>query len=178
MSGKKQGDPGRDFPAEGDNHLMFYARRAGSHREIFNLVAEGHDIAARDDLERCPLILATVSVDVRNVLVLIRKGADLKSVDAGGDTPLHWAVHHKNAEVARLLLKKGADMTARNEKGQTPLCVALEQNDAVMMATFDWFKNKQVTDAFNKGTVDTLVVRSPLTFKPHAKMKTKPRRQP
>lgn len=161
--------PGRDIPCEGDNALMFYARQAGKHRKIFNLVATGHDVHARDELERTPLILATVSADVRNVVALLRGGADIKDRDSGGDTPLHWAVYHKNAPAVRLLLKKGADVAHRNDKGMTPLCVALELNDPVLLETFDRFRNEQVTAAFIKGTAGAIAVRAPLSFKPHIK---------
>ncbi|MEZ0260559.1 MAG: ankyrin repeat domain-containing protein [Alphaproteobacteria bacterium] len=168
--------PGRDIPCDGDNALMFYAKRAGSHRKIFRLASEGHDLNARDDLERCSLILATVSHDVRNVLVLLRKGADLHSTDEGGDTPLHWAVYHKNADVARLLLKKGADMEKPNLKGQTPLQAALDDCHAPMVETFITAKTERLTAAFTKGTAAPLTVRLPLTLGARAKLKQKARK--
>lgn len=173
MTGNKKGVEGRDYPAEGDNPLRFYARREGSHRELLKLVAEGHDIAARDELERCPLILATVSPDVRNVLAMLRSGADLHSADEGGDTPLHWAVYHKNADVARLLLKKGADMEKPNLKGKTPLQAALDDCHAPMVETFIAAKTERLTAAFIKGTAAPLTVRLPLTLGARAKLKQK-----
>jgi ankyrin repeat protein len=173
MTGNKKGVEGRDYPAEGDNPLRFYARREGSHRELFKLVAEGHDIAARDELERCPLILATVSPDVRNVLAMLRSGADLHSADEGGDTPLHWAVYHKNADVARLLLKKGADMGKPNLKGKTPLQAALDDCFEPVVEAFAAAKNRELTDAFTKGTAEPLVARPPLAIKPRFKLKLK-----
>jgi len=176
MSSSEKGVEGRDYPAEGDNALMFYARRGGSHREIFRLAAEGHDIHARDDLERCSLILATVSPDVRNVLVLLRNGANLHSTDEGGDTPLHWAVYHKNADVARLLLKKGADMEKPNLKGKTPLQAALDACDAPMVETFIAAKTERLTAAFTKGTTAPLTVRLPLTLGARVKLKQKIRK--
>jgi ankyrin repeat protein len=176
MTDNKKGVEGRDYPSEGDNALMFYARRTGSHREIFRLAAGGHDVHARDDLERCSLILATVSSDVRNVLVLLRSGADLHSADVGGDTPLHWAVYHKNADVARLLLKKGADMEKPNLKGRTPLQAALEDCHVPMVETFIAAKTERLTAAFTKGTAAPLIVRLPLTLGARAKLKQKPRK--
>lgn len=174
MTDTEKGIEGRDYPADGDNALMFYARREGGHRDILRLAAEGHDIHARDDLERCALILATVSPDVRNVLALLRGGADLHSADEGGDTPLHWAVYHRNADAARLLLKKGADMEKPNLKGKTPLQVALGDCYEPMIETFIASKNSKLTAAFTKGTAEALVVRSPLTIKPRIKLKLKP----
>jgi ankyrin repeat protein len=164
MSKKRTGNAGRDFPAEGDNELMFYAKSAGNYRELFRLAAKGDDIGARDSLERCPLILATFSPDVRNTLALLMSGADLHSTDEGGDTPLHWAVYHKNAPVARLLLKKGADMERPNLLGKTPLQLALDGGDMPVIEAFMAAKMLGLTAAFTKGTAEPVVVRSPLTL--------------
>ena len=155
---------------------MFYARRDNSHRELFKLVAAGHNIHARDELERTALILATVSRDVRNAMVLLRSGAKLHSADEGGDTPLHWAVYHKNPDVARLLLKKGADMEKPNLKGKTPMQAALEYCHAPMVETFIAAKTERLTAAFTKGTAAPLTVRLPLTLGARVKLKQKTRK--
>ncbi len=79
-----------------------------------------------------PLMLASKSGQVKNVMFLLKNGADVDSLSSASDgsrNALHFAIAHKHTDICRCLLEAGASPKQRRGDGITPLHIAAE-NDA------------------------------------------------
>lgn len=100
--------------AELDRQALLLLEAAGGQAAAERPVADIHDAALANDIERVKALLA--------------QGADLRSRNETGDTPLHVAADGGAVEVAELLLAKGADVNEKGFRGVTPLHYAAMAN--------------------------------------------------
>jgi hypothetical protein len=84
------------------------AAQIGDLAGLQSLLANAHDINARDESGRTALMLATVHGEVRAVDVLLAHGADPNAADAQGMTPLQVAVAADQAAIIASLRRAGA----------------------------------------------------------------------
>ena len=103
-----------------------YAFCNQSKRTMERLVQAGAeeviDVAAKDRLDRTPLLLASECGQQAAMRVLIEAGADVNAKDKlFGMTPLMYACEKRNAEAVQMLIAAGADVNAKDEDGRTAL---------------------------------------------------------
>ncbi len=98
------------------NVQLFEAIKQDNIDKVFDLIAAGADVNAKNENEETPLHFAKEPQIVRR---LIEANADVNAADKGGYRPIHSAFE---AEVAQLLLEAGADVNATTTVCQyTPL---------------------------------------------------------
>jgi len=99
--------------------------------KVRELLEQGADVNARDDIGRTPLHATTSWCFVDVARLLIEHGADVNAKDKEGRTPLHVAVLWRAVEIVKLLLEQGADVNAKDKEGRTPMDLARKIEDNV-----------------------------------------------
>ncbi|MDH5230550.1 MAG: ankyrin repeat domain-containing protein [Gammaproteobacteria bacterium] len=101
------------------------------HEEVIKMLANNKkvNINAREQMQRSPLILATIRGDTSTVELLIRLGANPNLMDKHGFTALHIAAREGRTATARALLNGGAQPdTKQKTTGDTALILAAKFN--------------------------------------------------
>jgi len=98
--------------------FLFSARSPEAAQEI---LAQGADIDARDEMGRTPLQVAAAKGETELVQFFLSQGAHVDLQDRAKDTPLHAAAENGRSGVAAALLIAGADPNARGRGWLTPL---------------------------------------------------------
>ncbi|KFB38612.1 AGAP010571-PA-like protein [Anopheles sinensis] len=83
-------------------------------------------LAARDFLQRTPLIIAVVMRNEAMVQYLLDRGANIDEVNSMGMNSLHVAVLNNLTPICRKLLSAKVKINAEDDCGRTPLVIALE----------------------------------------------------
>lgn len=108
--------------------------------------AEFSDIPLTDVNQRgisgdCPLHMACVRGELREVEALLNAGAGVNAPGEMGNTPLHNAAMGGYFPIVSSLLKAGASPEIRNEDGNTARDVAILMKQADVVAVIDdWQK--------------------------------------
>jgi hypothetical protein len=93
-------------------------------RGVRELVADGCDVSACDELGWSPLLWAAKSGNHEIVGLLIAAKADLEAQDPSGNTALHKSAQGGSVRCVGMLLEAGADAAHCNFHRQTPLDMA------------------------------------------------------
>ena len=101
---------------------LHQATMAGDLERARELLAQGHDVNARDHFEKTPLHVATFCGSLDMVRFLADHGADLEARNRHGWTPLFSAIYAPNSLAFGFLLSRGADFNSiQTPGGNTPL---------------------------------------------------------
>lgn len=104
------------------------AAKNGNISEIKKLVANGEDVASRDEEALTALHWASIRGKLTVAEFLIENGADINAIDSFGTTVLHMAIFG-GEKMVQLLLNKYVDVNKKNYDGAIALhIVALEGN--------------------------------------------------
>ena len=104
------------------NKSLHEASERGLLERVRELLVQGADVSAQDEMGRTPLHVASTAAVAQ---VLIEAGADLEAQDQYGRTPLHWASLLGYTETVKLLIAQGVNLEAQmQDKGGTPLYLA------------------------------------------------------
>jgi ankyrin repeat protein len=114
-----QPQPLRDI----DRDLLDESQRDEPAR-VRQLLKQGANIEAKNELGKTPLFLATSSQLTSTVKVLLDGGANTEVKGEEGSTPLILTAIFGDAAIMKLLLNKGANIEARDSSGRTPLIMA------------------------------------------------------
>ena len=97
------------------NDQLHAASRSGDLPTARQLIADGHDPNAFDEIGKTPLHYAVEIGDIRMAAFLIGVGADVNARDESlvSDTPLAANAQRCTLEMAHLLVESGADPTIR-----------------------------------------------------------------
>lgn len=101
---------------------IFEAIRQGDHAAVRDLLKQGADLAARNEIGDTPLMAAALNADFAMVELLLKAGADVNATNSTGATPLSRAATFEDK--VRLLVASGADVKARSKMGNTALILA------------------------------------------------------
>jgi ankyrin repeat protein len=97
------------------------AIKNGNTEAAINLINDGADIHAVNELGETPLHKAAPHVHTDVVNLLLDRGADINAVDRFGNTALHMAAAFGGTEVVNLLIDRGANIHAVDRFGSTVL---------------------------------------------------------
>jgi len=101
---------------------LLEAVRQNDRATITRAVELGTSLAAKDDLQRSTVLLATLDAgDLDLVRWLHEKGVALDEPDAGGRTPLSFAAETGRLAIAQYLVDGGATVERRDMQQRTPL---------------------------------------------------------
>ena len=104
-----------------DQEDLWTATKQGDLSLLKELLDEGADPNARNDMGITPLAWAVVVNQRPAIELLLSRGADINQTNRDDATPLHAAAFLGRVELVELLLEHGADVHTRNESGNTPL---------------------------------------------------------
>ena len=71
-----------------------------------------------------PLMLASISGDLKAIKAALAKGEDINGTNQTGDTPLMYAALAGEPNIVQFLLSKGANVNAKENLGITALMAA------------------------------------------------------
>ncbi|MBS7777928.1 ankyrin repeat domain-containing protein [Acidovorax sp. CCYZU-2555] len=94
---------------------------------IWQLLAQGAAIDARDAQGRTPLLVATHGNHIQAARALIGAGADVNAKDQIQDSPYLYAGARGHLEILTMTLAQGADLRSTNRYGGTALIPASER---------------------------------------------------
>ncbi|MCL5011396.1 MAG: ankyrin repeat domain-containing protein [Candidatus Marsarchaeota archaeon] len=92
------------------NGLLFKAINVKDFKSVRDLVKNGADVNAKNELKASPLHLLSEQGETDMVEFLIKNHANINSKDILQWSPLRYAVFNKNLGTAELLMKNGAAM--------------------------------------------------------------------
>ena len=105
--------------------LLHKAIQHGSVQDVQELILQGTDINAMNEMDESPLYLAVKLDKVSIVKILLQHGADVNCKKPTLETPLHLAAG-RGLEMVEMLISKGAKIEAKDLHGRTPFwCAAL-----------------------------------------------------
>lgn len=102
------------MPVEGEVQALLQAAQAGQAEQLEQLLREGVDAGARNELGEPALLLASRAGKPELVRLLLEAGAPVDSADPKGRTPLMVAAAGRHLGVTELLLGRGANVRARS----------------------------------------------------------------
>jgi uncharacterized protein len=106
----------------------------GDIARVQQLIAQGADVRAANQLGSTALALASIAADPDMLGVLLQAGADANAANAEGQTPLMVVARTGNVAAARLLLRHGASLHAVEKwGGQNALMWAAAQSQPEMI---------------------------------------------
>jgi ankyrin repeat protein len=114
------------------NQSLFTAVTFHDPSKAKQLIEDGADIEAKDDLGLTCLVIACSKGNLEIVKLLLEKGAKVNAPAADGTTPLMAVAGSGSVysvEIAQRLLEKGADVAARNKDGKTAINFANDKAD-------------------------------------------------
>ena len=85
------------------------------------LVQAGADVYARNNMGRCPLLLAALAGNYTIVEFLLLKGNNVDACDSQGRSALSLACVAGCDQIVKLLMESGASVNFASDKGMTPL---------------------------------------------------------
>lgn len=115
------------------NSRLIYAAKKGDSEEISSWINAGADPSSTDSDGRTALILAVENGNIAALTVLLNAGADVLLTDSAGNTALHFAVITHNRKIVKPLAASG-NFEQKNQQGLTALLLAIELNDANLVA--------------------------------------------
>ncbi len=103
------------------NSPLMYAAASGRNKVVKYLIANGADIALKNDRGESVLQVAARHGKTATVALLLRKGMNINKKDKYGDTPLHIAIKYRNVKMVKFLVEHGARIHIKNGWKKTPL---------------------------------------------------------
>jgi len=92
----------------------------GNVDEIRSQLYWGHDVNAKGQSDRTPLITAVMLNEEKLVEVLLENGADVDAFETQGKTALHMAVMLGSTAMIEMLLERGTDINAVHRRMDAP----------------------------------------------------------
>ena len=110
------------------------AVRYGNIEIIEELLAEGANINAQDNIGKSPIMVIMPKEKMEAIYkLMVNYRADLNLKDSYGDTLIHTAtMMHAPESILELLVENGADVNAKNKEGVTPFEIAIQHHDKEM----------------------------------------------
>lgn len=115
------------------NSRLIYAAKKGDSEEVSAWINAGAAPNSTDRDGRTALILAVENGNIAALTVLLNAGADVLLTDSTGNTALHFAVITHNRKIVKPLAASG-NLEQKNQQGLTALLLAIELNDANLVA--------------------------------------------
>ena len=133
----RQPASGDQKPAEPDysDYNAVKATQYGAIERVRQLLAEGHDVNARDDENVTLLHWAAINNRKKIVLEFLGAGAHINAV--GGElmsTPLHWAIRQGHLSMVVTLVQHGASLDILDAEGLAPIHVAAQAGYSSIVA--------------------------------------------
>jgi ankyrin repeat protein len=115
-----------------EKEQLHFAAQDGNIARVRELLAEGYDPDAFDDLAKTPLQYAAEQEQIEVMNLLIEAGADVNAHDEAriGNTPLREVAGQCSYEAAKLLIDAGADPTIPGWMGLTALHLSGKRHSA------------------------------------------------
>jgi len=108
-----------------DNDTLLHVACANGKEEAANtLIQWGADFDAMNNIQRTPLLLATMQNLTSTVQCLLAADADPNTQDTSGSCPLHCACTKENKEIVLALVDNQVNLNAVNRFGNTALIEA------------------------------------------------------
>jgi len=104
-----------------DRSPLHWAASEGNKDKVFQLVRDGADIEATDEMGWTPLMIACSAGHEEIVEYLVSKGADMNAANSTGQSALHYAASRDRLTIAKYLIESGAHINLRDKLNQTPL---------------------------------------------------------
>lgn len=118
------------------NEQLISSAEVGDTERVLQLLQEGADINATDNLGRTAVVAATYQNEVETVKALIQEGANINIQDNQLENVILNSGANGNLEIVRLAIKAGADMTITNRFGGTALIPAAERGHVEVVKEF------------------------------------------
>jgi hypothetical protein len=93
-----------------------------------NLIENGADINAVDEMGKSPLHFIASELDTASAEFALSNGALVDAENIEGRTPLHIAAYCNQTEIIDCLLEHGAQLNKKSKEGQTPVHFAIRSS--------------------------------------------------
>jgi hypothetical protein len=120
--------PGIDAKDAWGHTALHRAARSGNVQELQQLLAQGANIEAQNNIQKTPLHEAAEWGHAECVRVLLEGGANPNIQDQYGHKPLHKAAEWGRTDCVRLLLERGIDPNIQSKYRETSLRMAATHN--------------------------------------------------
>jgi ankyrin repeat protein/tetratricopeptide (TPR) repeat protein len=114
--------------------LLHLAVQEGQTNVLEFLLSRGARLDIKDNNNYTPLHWAVMLGFKDIARLLISNGADVNDRGLNRMTPLHDAAYNGHKDIVKMLIANGAKLDARDELGNTPLDLAVEKNQAGVLA--------------------------------------------